>query len=109
MHRLWRGAPAEARRLLRVLFLRLGTVSADSGRAYGRDRPRFLLCGVIPRGKRYGPKLTRLATQTVRQPVGVVLPQAAILAALFVPVPVRTVVWIIALLWMGTACILNAR
>src|SRR5712692_8410925 len=37
------------------------------------------------------------------------LPQAAILAGLLVPVPVRSVIWIIALIWMGTACILNAR
>jgi hypothetical protein len=37
------------------------------------------------------------------------LPQAAILAALFVAVPARTVIWIIALAWMGTACLLNAR
>src|SRR5437879_1759918 len=35
-------------------------------------------------------------------------PQAAILAGLFVPVPVRSVIWIIALTWMGTACILDA-
>jgi hypothetical protein len=48
---------AEAGRLLRVLFLWLGTVSAYSGRAFGRDRPSFLLCGVIPHGKR-GPKFT---------------------------------------------------
>jgi hypothetical protein len=37
------------------------------------------------------------------------IPQAAMLAGLIVPVPVRTVIWIIALNWMGTACILNAR
>ena len=37
------------------------------------------------------------------------MPQAAILAGLFVPVPLRSVIWIIALIWMGTACILNAR
>ncbi len=37
------------------------------------------------------------------------IPQAAMLAGLIVPVPVRTVIWIIALIWMGTACILNAR
>jgi hypothetical protein len=30
-------------------------------------------------------------------------------AALFLPVPIRVVVWIVALIWMGTACILNAR
>src|SRR5882672_6909456 len=37
------------------------------------------------------------------------VPQAAILVTLFVSVPVRAVVWIIALIWMGTACLLNAR
>jgi hypothetical protein len=37
------------------------------------------------------------------------IPQAAILAGLFAPVAVRTAIWIIALSWMGTACILNAR
>jgi hypothetical protein len=31
------------------------------------------------------------------------------LASLFIPVPVRAVIWIITLIWMGTACILNAR
>src|SRR6266478_8157517 len=37
------------------------------------------------------------------------IPQAAILAGLLVPVPVRAAIWIVALIWMGTACILNAR
>jgi asparagine N-glycosylation enzyme membrane subunit Stt3 len=37
------------------------------------------------------------------------MPKAAILAGLFVPVSFRTVIWIIALIWMGTACMLNAR
>jgi hypothetical protein len=37
------------------------------------------------------------------------LPQTAVLAGLLVPVPARTVLWAIALIWMGTACILNAR
>jgi hypothetical protein len=37
------------------------------------------------------------------------IPQAAILAGLFAPVPVRTAVWITALIWMGAACILNAK
>jgi hypothetical protein len=37
------------------------------------------------------------------------MPKAAILAGLFVPLSFRTVIWIIALIWMGTACILNAR
>jgi hypothetical protein len=33
----------------------------------------------------------------------------AIVGGLFVPVAVRAVIWIIALIWMGTACIVNAR
>jgi hypothetical protein len=37
------------------------------------------------------------------------IPQAAIIAGLLVPEPLRTAVWIVALLWKGTACILNAR
>jgi hypothetical protein len=31
------------------------------------------------------------------------------LAALLLPVPVRAVVWMVALCWMGAACILNVR
>jgi hypothetical protein len=34
------------------------------------------------------------------------IPQAAIITSVFSPVPARTV---IALLWLGTACLLNAR
>src|SRR6266508_1644273 len=37
------------------------------------------------------------------------IPQAAVLAGLLVPVPIRAVLWIVALTCMGTACILNAR
>src|SRR5260370_31694086 len=37
------------------------------------------------------------------------IPQAGMFAALFLPVPIRVVVWIVALIWMGTACIFNAR
>lgn len=37
------------------------------------------------------------------------LPQAAIVAALLAPVPLRGAIWIVALIWMGTACLLNAR
>lgn len=37
------------------------------------------------------------------------MPQAAILAGLLVPVPVRAALWVVALVWMGSACLLNAR
>jgi hypothetical protein len=37
------------------------------------------------------------------------IPQAAIVGGLFVPVSARSSIWIIALFWMGMACILNAR
>ena len=37
------------------------------------------------------------------------VPYAAIVAGLFTPVPVRAAIWTIALVWMGVACILNAR
>jgi hypothetical protein len=37
------------------------------------------------------------------------VPQAAIVVALIAPVPLRAAVWIGALMWMGTACVLNAR
>lgn len=37
------------------------------------------------------------------------IPLVAIVAGLFVPVPLRTAGWVIALSWMGAACMLNAR
>ncbi|GGI31732.1 hypothetical protein [Bradyrhizobium guangdongense] len=37
------------------------------------------------------------------------MPKTAIFAGLFVPVTVRAVIWIVALIWMGIACILNAK
>jgi hypothetical protein len=37
------------------------------------------------------------------------IPLAALFAGLLAPMAARTTVWIIALLWMGTSCILNAR
>jgi hypothetical protein len=61
--------------------------------------------------------MTDAPTQTSRDWLGSVhtsllawwMPKAAILAGLFVPVSFRAVIWIIALIWMGTACILNVR
>ena len=37
------------------------------------------------------------------------LPHLAVVAALFLPVPVRTAIWTVALAWMGAACLVNAR
>jgi hypothetical protein len=37
------------------------------------------------------------------------IPHAARLVGLFMPVPFRVVIWTIALLWMGVACILNSK
>ena len=61
--------------------------------------------------------MTDAPTQTSRDWLGSVhtsllawwMPKVAILAGLFVPVSVRAVIWIIALVWMGTACLINAR
>ena len=61
--------------------------------------------------------MTGASTQTSRDWLGSVytsllawwLPKAAIVAGLVVPAPVRALIWIVALIWMGGACILNAR
>jgi hypothetical protein len=37
------------------------------------------------------------------------LPKLGIFVTILAAVPLRTVVWVVALLWMGIACILNAR
>ncbi len=37
------------------------------------------------------------------------IPKAAIAAGLLAEAPARTAIWTLALAWMGTACILNAR
>src|SRR5258708_3528485 len=37
------------------------------------------------------------------------IPKSVIVAGLFAAIPVRAVVWTVALTWMGAACIMNAR
>jgi hypothetical protein len=37
------------------------------------------------------------------------IPQGAIVVSLLAPVPARSAIWILALIWMGSACLLNAR
>jgi hypothetical protein len=61
--------------------------------------------------------MTRAPTQTARDWLGSAhtsmlawwIPKAAILAGLLVPESIRALIWIVALIWMGAACILNAR
>jgi hypothetical protein len=36
------------------------------------------------------------------------IPTAALVAGIFVAAPAKTIIWSIALIWMGTACIVNA-
>jgi hypothetical protein len=48
-------------------------------------------------------------SNTRTSPLAWWVPTIAVLAALFVPAGVRAVVWTAALIWMGTACLLNAR
>jgi hypothetical protein len=37
------------------------------------------------------------------------VPQAAIVVALSAPMSLRAVIWLVALTWIGTACVLNSR
>jgi hypothetical protein len=54
-------AKTEIGRLLRVLFLRLGALPADSDRARGRERRGLSLCGVDSNEHRDRRKHARLA------------------------------------------------
>jgi len=109
LHRL-RGDPAaEVRRLLRVLFLRLGSVPADSGRAFAAVRHIALLRRIVVMASDAVETTRDWLRSTRTSLLAWWIPKGAIIAALFLPVSIRTVVWIVALIWMGTACILNAR
>jgi hypothetical protein len=37
------------------------------------------------------------------------IPHATLLASLFASVPIRSTIWIVTLIWMGSACIANSR
>jgi hypothetical protein len=108
MHRLRHKIKAEGRRLLRVLLLWLSAVPANSGSPLRRTGCRLLL---FVTAMSTAPALS--SRDWLRNLHSSVLawwlPHAAILAGLLVPVTVRMVIWIIALIWMGAACILNAR
>ena len=53
--------------------------------------------------------LCGLGWQHAHEAIGVGASHAALVAGLLVVVPARTAIWIVALAWMGVACILNAR
>ena len=109
MHRLPRETAAEAARLLRVLFLRLGAMPADPDGAFRRWCRGVLLYEVIGMAS----DTLQRSNDWVRCPrvrlLAWWIPQGAILVGLFVPVSVRATLWVVALLLMGTACLLNAK
>jgi len=111
LHLQWlRGdAAAEVRRLLRVLFVRLRSLSADPGRESEPDGCTALLRRITV----VASDIIKTSRDWLRSPRTSALawwvPKSVIIVSLLLPVPVRTVIWIVALIWMGTACILNAR
>ena len=109
MHGLRYKAEAQIGRLLRVLFLRLGAVSAHSGSARGRAGRRGVLFPVA---------MSRNPTTEISRDwlgawrtswIAWWIPKLAMIAGLLLPLPGRTAVWVIALAWMGAACMINAR
>ena len=102
-------AAAAAGRLLRVLLVRLGAVSARSSGTRRRNRSNALLHEVIIVASDTG----RRSLDWLQRPGASLsawwIPKIVIFAALLVPVLCRAAIWIAALAWMGAACILNAR
>jgi hypothetical protein len=99
MHWLCGKAAAEAGRLLRILLLRLGSLSTDAGR-----KCHWLLHNMttVQTSRDW---VARTSTSLVAWWI----PHAALFAGLFAPVPIRALVWAVALIWMGAACIANSR
>jgi hypothetical protein len=71
MHGLRSKAKAQVGRLLRILLLRLGAVSANSGRTLRRTGRGLLLC-VTSNDQRVEPSLARLVRELAHQLAGVV-------------------------------------
>src|SRR2546422_5279945 len=102
MHWLRSAVTAEAGRLLRVLLLRLGALSTDAERALWRAGRCFVLHGIEYGHATIQPSRDWLASRG-SSVLGWWIPHAAILAGLFVPTPIRVVIWTIALILMGAA------
>jgi hypothetical protein len=108
VHRLRRETATETRRLLRVLLIRLCTLSTNSGRTCRRGPVGFLheLTIMAKNAVQYSRDwLSSLGANAVAWWI----PKAAMIATLFAPPLARTTTWVIALAWMGTACLLNSR
>ena len=95
---------------MRVLLVWFGSLPADPGRTVGYAGGQFPLC--VLRGA-ITDDVGQSSHDWLQQPRTNLLawwiPQAAIVAGLFAPVAAPAAIWIIALIWMGTACILNAK
>ena len=99
LHRLRAASQTQARRLLCVLFLRVGGVPADA-RCAGYSSDCLLRASQMKADWLADVRTNALAWW---------LPTVAVFAALLAPVPVRVGIWAVMFAWMGTACILNFR
>ena len=93
---------------MRVLFLWLGSVPADPGQALGAVGRSALLRRIV-----MASDTLETSRDWLRSPRTSALawwvPQSAIIASLFSAVSLRTLIWVVALIWMGAACIVNAK
>src|SRR5262245_20497021 len=107
--RLWGDAAAEGWTLLCVLFVRLGALPPGPGGAVRTDGRTALLRRIVAMAD----DTLKASQDWLRSPRTHALawwvPKGAIIGGLFLPVSLRAVIWIVALIWMGTACILNAK
>jgi hypothetical protein len=79
------------------------------GRAFGRGGRGFLLCRIAAVASDIVQSSRDWLNSLRTSALAWWIPKAAIVAGLFFPPPARTGTWIIALVWMGTACILNSK
>jgi hypothetical protein len=95
--------------LLRVLLVRFSAMPADSACTFERGSSLLLCAGQRSMSDNAIQPSRDWLASTRMNAIAWWLPHAAIVAALVTPVPLRAAIWIVALIWMGTACILNAR
>jgi hypothetical protein len=108
MHRLWHDTQTQARRLLCLLFLRVGAVSTGTGGAIVLrvDRHRMNTCA----HPQMPPALSHKDWASGWR--GLLLwgvPISVLLAASWLPERYLVVIWPVVLTFMGVACLANAR